>query len=151
MPVAISFTIETDGRLPSGEPLREAIEQLDADTAPAYFGVNCAHPSHFEACFADSGAWTTRIGGIRANASPRSHAELDVATELDIGDPADLGERYRRLRVPLPALNVLGGCCGTDSRTPARDPRCMGPTPPDVISHCDSAGPSGCRTATVRQ
>ena len=116
LPVAISFTVETDGRLPSGEPLREAIERLDAETAPAYFGVNCAHPSHFEACFADGGAWTSRIRGIRANASTRSHAELDVATELDIGDPADLGERYRRLRVPLQALNVLGGCCGTDSR-----------------------------------
>ena len=116
LPVAVSFTVETDGRLPSGEPLREAVEQVDADTAPAYFAVNCAHPSHFEACFADGGSWTTRIRGIRANASALSHAELDVATELDIGDPADLGERYRRLRVALPALNVLGGCCGTDSR-----------------------------------
>ena len=116
LPVAISFTVETDGRLPSGEPLREAVERVDADTAPAYFAVNCAHPSHFEACFADAGAWTTRIRGIRANASTRSHAELDVATELDIGDPADLGKRYQRLRVPLPALNILGGCCGTDGR-----------------------------------
>ena len=116
LPVAISFTVETDGRLPSGESLREAMEQVDADTAPAYFAVNCAHPSHFEACFADAGAWATRIRGIRANASTRSHAELDAATELDIGDPADLADRYHRLRVPLPALNVLGGCCGTDSR-----------------------------------
>lgn len=116
LPVAISFTVETDGRLPSGESLREAMEQVDADTAPAYFAVNCAHPSHVEACFTDGGAWTVRIQGIRANASTRSHAELDAATELDIGDPADLGERYRRLRTPLPTLNVLGGCCGTDDR-----------------------------------
>ncbi|MES2784950.1 MAG: homocysteine S-methyltransferase family protein [Pseudomonadota bacterium] len=116
LPVAISFTVETDGRLPSGERLRDAVEQVDADTAPAYFAVNCAHPSHFEACFADGGTWTTRIRGVRANASMRSHAELDAATELDIGDPAKLGESYRRLRTPLPSLNVLGGCCGTDSR-----------------------------------
>lgn len=116
LPVAISFTVETDGRLPSGEPLREAIERVDADTPPAYFAVNCAHPSHFEAVLADGGAWRERIRGLRANASTRSHAELDAATELDIGEPADLGERYRRLRAPLPVLNVLGGCCGTDSR-----------------------------------
>lgn len=116
LPVAISFTVETDGRLPSGEPLRVAIERVDADTAPAYFAVNCAHPSHFDACFSDPGPWTTRIRGVRANASARSHAELDVATELDIGDPSDLADRYVRLRAPLSALNVLGGCCGTDSR-----------------------------------
>jgi len=116
LPVAISFTVETDGRLPNGESLREAMAKLDADAAPAYFAVNCAHPSHFAACLADGGDWTARIRGIRANASTRSHAELDAATELDIGDPLDLGDRYRRLRIPLPALNVLGGCCGTDQR-----------------------------------
>ncbi|MEP7275270.1 MAG: homocysteine S-methyltransferase family protein [Betaproteobacteria bacterium] len=116
LPVAISFTVETDGRLPSGEQLREAIERVDADTPPAYFAVNCAHPSHFDACFDEAGRWTARIRGIRANASTRSHAELDVATELHIGDPADLAERYRRLRSLLPMLNVLGGCCGTDHR-----------------------------------
>jgi len=116
LPVAISFTVETDGRLPNGESLRDAMAKVDADTPPAYFGVNCAHPSHFEACVAVGGNWTARIRGLRANASTRSHAELDAATELDIGDPVDLGDRYRRLRIPLPALNVLGGCCGTDQR-----------------------------------
>jgi S-methylmethionine-dependent homocysteine/selenocysteine methylase len=116
LPVAISFTIETDGRLPSGESVREAIEQVDADTPPAYFALNCAHPGHIDACLADGGPWTARIRAIRANASARSHAELDAATELDIGDPADLADRYVRLRSPLSALNVLGGCCGTDAR-----------------------------------
>lgn len=116
LPVAISFTVETDGRLPSGETLRAAIEAVDADTPPAYFAVNCAHPLHMESCFVQGGPWTARIRGLRANASTRSHAELDAATELDIGDPLDLGGRYRRLRAPLPALNVLGGCCGTDLR-----------------------------------
>lgn len=116
LPVAISFTVETDGRLPNGESLREAMAKVDADTPPAYFAVNCAHPSHFAACLAEGGDWTLRIRGIRANASTLSHAELDAATELDIGDPVDLGDHYRRLRIPLPALNVLGGCCGTDQR-----------------------------------
>jgi S-methylmethionine-dependent homocysteine/selenocysteine methylase len=116
LPVAISFTIETDGRLPSGESVREAIEQVDADTPPAYFALNCAHPSHIDACLADGGPWTARICAIRANASARSHAELDAATELDIGDPADLADRYVLLRSSLSALNVLGGCCGTDAR-----------------------------------
>lgn len=116
LPVAISFTVETDGRLPSGEALGQAIERVDADAAPAYFAINCAHPAHFEACLAQAGDWRTRIRAVRANASQRSHAELDEATELDSGDPAELGERYRRLRPLLPALNVLGGCCGTDLR-----------------------------------
>jgi S-methylmethionine-dependent homocysteine/selenocysteine methylase len=116
LPVAISFTVEIDGRLPNGESLRDAMAKVDADTPPAYFAVNCAHPSHFESCLAGAGDWTARIRAIRANASTRSHAELDAATELDIGDPVDLADRYRRLRGPLPALNVLGGCCGTDQR-----------------------------------
>ena len=118
LPASISFTVETDGRLPNGEGLREAIGRVDAEAkvAPAYFGINCAHPSHFEAVLAEGGAWTQRIGILRANASMRSHAELDAATELDIGDVPDLGDRYRRLRAALPSLNVLGGCCGTDHR-----------------------------------
>ena len=116
LPVSISFTVETDGCLPSGESLRTAIEMVDADTPPAYFGLNCAHPSHFEQRLAEGGTWTRRIRCIRANASSRSHAELDASTELDIGDPEDLGNRYRNLRTFSPALNVLGGCCGTDFR-----------------------------------
>lgn len=116
LPVAISFTVETDGRLPSGESLRDAIEQVDADTPPTYFGLNCAHPSHVDEGFIDAGRWMLRIRSIRANASARSHAELDAATELDIGEPADLADRYVRLRARLPSLNVLGGCCGTDAR-----------------------------------
>ncbi len=117
MPVAISFTVETDGRLPSGQALGEAIEQVDAETAdgPAYFMINCAHPTHFEDVL-DGGSWSGRIRGLRANASRMSHAELDDAEELDVGDPADLGARYAALRSSLPELNVLGGCCGTDHR-----------------------------------
>jgi homocysteine S-methyltransferase len=118
VPVAISFTVETDGRLPSGQALGDAIEQVDAETLayPSYFMVNCAHPSHFAAVVAESGAWRDRIAGIRANASALSHAELDAAEEIDEGDPVALGSDYVALRRHLPRVNVLGGCCGTDAR-----------------------------------
>jgi len=118
LPVAISFTVETDGKLPSGQPLGEAIEQTDAETGAyaAYFMVNCAHPTHFESVVAEGGAWTQRIQGLRANASTMSHAELDEAEELDDGDPEDLGRRHAELQAALPRVNVLGGCCGTDHR-----------------------------------
>lgn len=116
LPCAVSFTVETNGRLPSGESLAEAIARLDADTPPAYFGIDCAHPSHFEAALEKGGAWRSRIRALRANASIMSHAELDAATELDDGDPDDLARRCAALRPLLPALNVLGGCCGTDER-----------------------------------
>ena len=118
MPVAIAFTLETDGRLPDGQSLREAIELVDAETdgAAAYFMVNCAHPTHFASVIEEGGEWLRRLGGIRANASSRSHAELDEATELDDGDPAALGAEYRALKAHLPHALVLGGCCGTDQR-----------------------------------
>jgi homocysteine S-methyltransferase len=118
IPVAISFTVETDGRLPTGQSLREAIEQVDAatDDAAAYFMVNCAHPTHFADALEQDGPWLRRLAGLRANASQKSHAELDEATELDEGDPADLGARHAALRDRLPSITVLGGCCGTDAR-----------------------------------
>ncbi|HEV2791125.1 MAG TPA: homocysteine S-methyltransferase family protein [Solirubrobacterales bacterium] len=118
VPATISFTVETDGRLPSGESLGEAVERVDqaTDGSAAYFMVNCAHPSHFAAVVEAAGPWVERIGGIRANASRRSHQELDEATELDSGDPAELAEEYLRLKGALPGVRVLGGCCGTDTR-----------------------------------
>lgn len=118
LPVAISFTVETDGRLPSGQALGEAIRQVDDETggAPAYYMINCAHPTHFDGVIGEHEPWHDRIRGLRANASAKSHAELDEATELDEGDPADLGARYAGLKAKLPELNVLGGCCGTDHR-----------------------------------
>jgi S-methylmethionine-dependent homocysteine/selenocysteine methylase len=118
IPSVISFTLETDGRLPSGQALAEAIEEVDGETgsAPAYYMINCAHPTHFEGALDGGAPWVGRIRGLRANASTRSHAELDEATELDEGDPADLGARYAALREKMPKLNVLGGCCGTDHR-----------------------------------
>lgn len=116
LPAAISFTVETDGRLPNGESLSDAIARVDAVAPPAYFAINCAHPTHFETVLASGGPWVERIRGLRANASVKSHAELDESTELDIGDLGDLAQRYRNLQGLLPQLNVLGGCCGTDWR-----------------------------------
>lgn len=118
MPIVISFTVETDGRLPSGQELRDAIETVEgtASVVPVYYMINCAHPTHFERLFGTGEAWTKRIKGIRANASKRSHAELDNAPDLDDGDPAELGRQFAALRRACPGLNVLGGCCGTDFR-----------------------------------
>jgi S-methylmethionine-dependent homocysteine/selenocysteine methylase len=118
LPISVSFTVETDGRLPSGQTLRAAIEQVDAETdgAPLHYMINCAHPTHFEGALREEGPWLERIRGLRANASTLSHAELDEAEELDDGDPADLGRRYAALRETLPNLTLLGGCCGTDIR-----------------------------------
>jgi S-methylmethionine-dependent homocysteine/selenocysteine methylase len=118
MPVAISFTLETDGRLPSGEPLGEAIARVDAGSAggPDYYMLNCAHPEHIEPALASGEPWLSRIVGLRANASRKSHAELDGSVELDDGDPLELGAQYRALAALLPSLAVLGGCCGTDHR-----------------------------------
>lgn len=121
MPVVLSFTLETDGRLPSGMPLADAIARTDDATGGAalYYMINCAHPVHFEAVLADGAAaqsWCARIRGLRVNASKRSHAELDASTDLDAGDPAELAAGHRRLRALLPGLVVVGGCCGTDHR-----------------------------------
>ena len=118
LPITIGFTVETDGRLPSGQGLGEAIEQVDraTDGDAIQFMVNCAHPTHFAGVLAGGGAWRDRIGGLRANASTLSHAELDAAEELDDGDPADLAARCVALRELLPNLTVVGGCCGTDVR-----------------------------------
>jgi homocysteine S-methyltransferase len=118
MPCAISFTVETDGKLVTGKTLQEAIETVDAATGayPHYYMINCAHPSHFDAVIAGDAAWLQRIGGIRANASTMSHQQLDESETLDDGDPTDLGRRYRQMTRLMPQLRVLGGCCGTDHR-----------------------------------
>jgi S-methylmethionine-dependent homocysteine/selenocysteine methylase len=115
LPVVISFTVETDGRLPSGQRFVDAIAQVDAATgaAPAYYMLNCAHPTHFIDDLRDDHPSIRRIQGIRANASRLSHTELDAATEADRGDIAELADLYRELAATLD-LRVVGGCCGTD-------------------------------------
>lgn len=118
MPCSISFTVETDGKLIGGRSLREAVETVDRETdaAPAYYMINCAHPTHFEQALSADAPWMNRLLGVKANASTKSHAELDESETLDSGDPIDLGRRYRRLRETYPGLRILGGCCGTDDR-----------------------------------
>jgi homocysteine S-methyltransferase len=118
MPAVISFTVETDGRLPDGTPLAAAILEVDAATGngPAYYMVNCAHPTHFDHVLDEGASWIGRLRGVRANASRRSHAELDAAIELDAGDPHELANAYASLVARFPELTILGGCCGTDDR-----------------------------------
>jgi S-methylmethionine-dependent homocysteine/selenocysteine methylase len=115
IPVVVSLTVETDGRMPSGQDLGDAIAQIDASatTPPAYYMVNCAHPTHFASRFDPAADWIGRVRGVRANASSLSHAELDAATELDRGDLAELAELYEQIAEVID-LRVIGGCCGTD-------------------------------------
>jgi homocysteine S-methyltransferase len=117
LPVIVSFTVETDGKLPTGQSLGEAIRAVDeaTDAAAAYFMVNCAHPDHFFDVLDDSD-WAHRIHGLRCNASRLSHAELDECEVLDDGDPVELAEQYKALFERMPWLNVFGGCCGSDLR-----------------------------------
>jgi len=117
MPVVISFTVETNGRLPSGEKLKDAVEKVDAatDNTPAYYMINCAHPTHFINVLRE-GEWTKRIMAVRANASTKSHAELNNSSKLDESNPEELSSSYNDLLMILENLNVLGGCCGTDHR-----------------------------------
>ena len=117
-PVAISFTVETDGRLPTGDRLADAVTAVDEAVSayPAYYMINCAHPAHFASVLDEAAEWTSRIRGVRANASRCSHAELDAMTELDTGDIAELAALHRDLRQRFPNITVLGGCCGTDLR-----------------------------------
>lgn len=117
VPIVVSFTVETDGRLPTGQPIGEAIAEVDAatDQGAAYFMINCAHPDHFRAALHNE-QWLRRIRGFRCNASRCSHAELDEAETLDAGDPAELSQQYRELATAMPWVNVFGGCCGSDLR-----------------------------------
>ena len=117
MPVAIAFTVETDGRLPIGMPLRQGIETVDdaTDGGAAYFMINCAHPDHFSGVLEDE-PWVQRLRGVVSNASRCSHAELDESEELDDGDPEELGELVGAIRKKFPHFTIVGGCCGTDMR-----------------------------------
>ena len=116
IPVVISYTVEKDGNLPSGQSLKDAINSIDkiTDNYVSYFMINCAHPEHFENILEPSEMWTKRIKGLRANASNKSHAELDESETLDIGNKDELAVGYQNLKRLLPNLNILGGCCGTD-------------------------------------
>ena len=117
IPVVISYTVETDGKLPSGQSLNDAISSLDKATNNyvSYFMINCAHPEHFKGVLSTNESWTKRIKGLRANASKKSHAELDESETLDIGNKEELANDYSNLRNQLPNLSIIGGCCGTDS------------------------------------
>jgi homocysteine S-methyltransferase len=117
LPVVVSFTVETNGALPTGQSLADAITEVDeaTDRYPSYYMINCAHPDQFGDALQDA-PWSRRLRGLRANASRQSHAELDAAPKLDAGNPHELAQQYRALADRLPWLNVFGACCGSDLR-----------------------------------
>jgi homocysteine S-methyltransferase len=129
MPVALSFTVETDGRLPTGQTLKAAVEQVEEATSryPAYYMITCAHPTHFAGALKADEPWVARVRGLRANASRASHAELNESPTLDMGDPEELAREYADLKRRLGALNVMGSCCGTDQRHIAQIAGACGP------------------------
>jgi len=112
---AISFMVEKDHCLQSGESLQTAIETVDRATgaAAAYFMVNCAHPIDFGPALTD-GKWVSRVHGIRANSSKQEHSLLNTLGHLDEGNPEELAGEYASLKSRYPDMNVFGGCCGTD-------------------------------------
>jgi S-methylmethionine-dependent homocysteine/selenocysteine methylase len=118
IPCVVSFTVETDGRLPDGSLLRDAVLAVDTatDGAPSLYMVNCAHPTHIAPAFGVGGDWLRRMGGVRANPSPKSHAELNESTSLESGDPAELGGQLGAIRRRFPHFCLFGGCCGSDAR-----------------------------------
>ena len=116
IPVGISFTVETDGRLPGGMSVEQAVDAVDETCAPDYFLLNCAHPLHVGAGIGGGEGWADRVVGLRCNASTQSHAELDESEVLDEGDLTVFVDAHEELRRRFPRLSVLGGCCGTDRR-----------------------------------
>ena len=118
LPVVVSFTVETNGALPTGQSIADAITEVDAATEsyPAYYMINCAHPTHFDHVLEAGEAWTGRLGALRANSSSKSHEELNESPTIDEGNPQELGGQYKALLGRHPHFRVLGGCCGTDHR-----------------------------------
>jgi S-methylmethionine-dependent homocysteine/selenocysteine methylase len=118
MPVIISLTVETDGKLSTGQSLKEAIEMVDESTnkIPAYYMINCSHPTSFINLLNLDEDWTQRIHGVKCNASKKSHAELEQCTEIDEGDPIEFAQDNQQLLYKLKNLNIFGRCCGTDTK-----------------------------------
>lgn len=117
IPLVISFTLNIDGKLPSGMTLEDSIKYIDKYTNyyPMYYMINCAHPKHFISLFKDNNSdWIKRIKGIRSNASDKSHEELNNSKKLDIGNIVELSNYCKNIRKENKHINIFGGCCGTD-------------------------------------
>lgn len=117
MPVVISFFVKQGGRLSGGETLEKAIAKVDAATgsAPAYYMINCTHPTEFEPALSP-GHWTKRLGGFMPNAVAMDTLSLCKLGHLEDGDPEELGGQMADLARRFPHVHVWGGCCGTDGR-----------------------------------
>lgn len=114
-PLAVGFTVELDGRLPSGDSLEDAVEKVDKMTGayPSYYMVNCGHPDHIRKAMEKGGKWRERVMAFRVNASRKSHEELDRMETLDEGDVEELGRLTAELGKLMPRMVLMGGCCGT--------------------------------------
>lgn len=117
IPVVVGFTVETDGRLPSGESLADAIATVDdaTDGGGARLHDQLRAPD------------ALRGGSARGRVAYSDHRSSRECVHpqpcrarrgggAPVGDPDDLAARYVAWRGDLPGLEVLGGCCGTDIR-----------------------------------
>jgi S-methylmethionine-dependent homocysteine/selenocysteine methylase len=111
MPVAVSFTIEEDGRLPSGETLKDAILAVDGATrsAPIYYMANCAHPEYFVDMLTPGETWTERVRGLRANAF-----DVEAVQGRKIVNKEEFLKMCRDLLETFRHINIVGGCRNVD-------------------------------------
>lgn len=118
LPIGVSLTLSSEGRLRSGPTLREAVEAIDAETggAAAWMGTNCSHPMEFFPALDDAGPWLDRLRYFRPNAAMMDKLALCKLGHLEDGDPVELGGQMADLALRLPRADILGGCCGTDER-----------------------------------
>jgi S-methylmethionine-dependent homocysteine/selenocysteine methylase len=117
IPVAVSFSLESDGKLLSGLSLENAIQTVDeaTDGYTTYFGINCVHPTRILQPLENMDLEVRqRIGLIRGNASLKTHEELDNSDTLDRGHIPTFVSALKKVLVLLPGIKVVGGCCGTD-------------------------------------
>ena len=132
LPCVISFTVETDGRLPSGQPLGEAIAAVDAatDGGPAYYMVNCAHPAHFAHVARRPGG-----AGAAASAGCARNASTQEPRRARRGDGARRGRsrraRGRARRAARAAAQRRPCSAAAAAPTPATSPRRAPPGPPE--------------------
>ncbi len=115
--VAVSWSLASNGRLTSGPGLEEAVTRVDAAVpgGVAWHGINCSHPVEFAHALT-GGAWQARLRCIRPNAVSMDKVALCKLGHLEDGDPAELGRQMGQVARQFPAMDVWGGCCGTDHR-----------------------------------
>jgi len=115
VPLTVSLTVNSNGRLKSGPTVAEAVKSIDAEagkSAPAFYMLNCSHPVEFEPALTE-GAWLERLRGFRPNASKMEKIALCKLGHLEEGNPVELGRLMGDLARRIPHMDIWGGCCGT--------------------------------------